>query len=211
MCNAPERQKSFFSEINPIQLEPCINDRTRNNNLSGNIIMMFGKFLKRKSPKRFVIISSFVALLVVGCGQEAKTQPSSLTEQTPIVAQTAKLNVLSSGTFVSGEHPTQGRVEIVNQNGKRIIQLNEQFNTSTSGPDLVVVLHRSANVIAETTPPAYPLKEGNYIVLAPLKQYSGKQSYEVPENINLNDFQSVVIWCRRFNATFGAATLKSAA
>lgn len=146
-----------------------------------------------KRHLRFVLISSCVALLIVGCGQEAKTQPSNSVTQTPIVAQTAKPSVVSSGTFVSGEHPTQGRVQIFNQNGKRVLELNQQFNTSTSGPDLVVVLHRSANVIGETTPPAYPLKEGNYAVLAPLKQYSGTQSYELPKNINLDDFQSVFL------------------
>jgi Electron transfer DM13 len=172
---------------------------------------------------RPILMSSFATLLMVGCAREATTQPtssspvaestiaSSPTTAAPKaeMAQTAKPKVISSGSFVNGEHPTQGRVQIVNQNGKRILQLDERFNTSTSGPDLVVVLHRSANVIGETTPPAYPLKEGSYTVLAPLKQYSGVQSYEIPDNINLDDFQSAVIWCRRFNATFGAATLKS--
>jgi Electron transfer DM13 len=122
---------------------------------------------------------------------------------------TAQSTVISSGNFVNGEHPTQGVAQIINQNGKRILQLNDQFSTSTSGPDLVVALHRSANVVGETTPPAYPLKEGEYTVLAPLKQFSGAQSYEIPSNINLENFQSAVIWCRRFNATFGSATLKA--
>jgi hypothetical protein len=169
---------------------------------------------------RPILLTSLATLLIAGCAREATTQPTSASPvaESPVAVsptttaaptQTAKLNVLSSGTFVSGEHPTQGTVQIVNQNGKRILQLNEQFSTSTSGPDLVVVLHRSANVIGETTPPAYPLKEGGYTVLAPLKQYSGAQSYEIPENINLSDFQSAVIWCRRFNATFGSATLKA--
>ena len=171
-----------------------------------------------KRRLRYIVLSSLVAVSIASCGGQATTQAPSPVSPSPIVASPtvsapaspmAKPTVISSGSFVSGEHPTQGRVEIVNQGGKRILKLNDQFNTSTSGPDLVVVLHRSANVIGETTPPAYPLKEGDYTVLAPLKQYNGAQSYTIPDNLNLNDFQSAAIWCRRFNATFGSATLKS--
>jgi hypothetical protein len=166
---------------------------------------------------RYMLLSSLIAVLIASCGGNTTTPTSSSAPQSTSVASptttasasiTAKSSVISSGNFVSGEHPTKGKVEIVNQNGKRILRLNEQFNTSTSGPDLVIALHRSMNVIGETTPPAYPLKEGDYTVLAPLKQYSGAQSYDLPNSINLDNFQSAVIWCRRFNATFGSATLK---
>ncbi|MGG6263673.1 DM13 domain-containing protein [Leptolyngbya sp. AN03gr2] len=40
------------------------------------------------------------------------------------------------------------------------------------------------------------------------KQFNGAQTYEIPADVNLNDYKSAAIWCRRFNATFGAATLK---
>jgi hypothetical protein len=131
---------------------------------------------------------------------------TNISERT--TAQTNKPTVLSSGTFVDGEHPTKGTVRIVNQDGKRILELAQDFKTSTSGPDLVVILHRSDNVIGSTTPPAYPIQEGDYVLLAPLREYSGAQRYQIPANINLDDFKSAAIWCRRFNATFGAATLK---
>jgi hypothetical protein len=76
------------------------------------------------------------------------------------------------------------------------------------GPDLVVILHRSEDVIGSTTPPAYPINEGDYVVLAPLQQFKGAQSYPIPDTINLADYRSVGIWCRKFNATFGAAALR---
>ncbi len=31
--------------------------------------------------------------------------------------------------------------------------------------------------------------------------------YEIPSDINLEGFQSVGIWCEKFDATFGYATL----
>jgi hypothetical protein len=77
------------------------------------------------------------------------------------------------------------------------------------GPDLVVILHRSSDVLSTTKPPAFPLKEGDYVILAPLKQFSGAQEYAIPSTVNLADYQSAAIWCRKFNATFGTAKLVS--
>ncbi len=111
-----------------------------------------------------------------------------------------------SGKFVSAEHPTQGMARIVNRDGKQILEFDGAFKTD-AGPDLVVALHRSSNVLAGTVPPAYPLKEGEYVVIAPLKKTSGTQMYTLPSNLKLENYKSVVIWCQRFNATFGVATL----
>jgi Electron transfer DM13 len=114
---------------------------------------------------------------------------------------------LKSGTFISGEHSTRGGASIVSKNGRSFLQLNSAFKTSSQGPDLVVVLHRSRNVLGTTQAPNYALKGGDYVVLARLKKYSGAQSYAIPANINLANYRSAAIWCRKFNATFGVATL----
>jgi hypothetical protein len=74
---------------------------------------------------------------------------------------------------------------------------------------LVVVLHRSPNVIGSTKPPTYPLKTGDYVFLARLQKFSGTQRYAIPATVKLADYKSAVIWCRKFNATFGAAKLVS--
>lgn len=130
------------------------------------------------------------------------TPPATPTE----TAQTSKF--LSSGTFVDGEHPTKGTARIVQKGDERILELDAAFQTSTSGPDLVVILHKSPDVIGSTVPPAYPIEEGDYALIAPLKSYSGAQSYPIPDSIKLEDFASAAIWCRKFNATFGAARLE---
>lgn len=126
------------------------------------------------------------------------------------ISESTSDSVISSGTFVDGEHATSGKVTIVTRNGKRFLELGKDFQTSDMGPDLVVILHRKGDVIASTVPPAYPIKKGDYVILAPLKSFKGAQTYEIPENINLDDFLSAAIWCRKFNATFGAATLMRA-
>jgi hypothetical protein len=114
---------------------------------------------------------------------------------------------LKSGTFIRGEQPTRGGASIVSKNGRSFLQLDSAFKTSSQGPDLVVVLHRSANVLGTTKAPNYALKGGDYVVLARLKKYSGAQNYAIPGNINLANYRSAAIWCRKFNATFGVATL----
>jgi hypothetical protein len=116
-------------------------------------------------------------------------------------------SILSSGTFVSGEHETKGTASIIRENDKNYLELGEDFTTFDMGPDLVVILHRSEDVIGSTEPPAYALNEKDYVILAELKEFSGTQRYEIPDNINLEDYPSAVIWCRQFNATFGAARL----
>ncbi|MBD2461530.1 DM13 domain-containing protein [Oscillatoria sp. FACHB-1407] len=140
----------------------------------------------------------------------AQSSPTEVTASpTPeTVAQADAGAALKSGSFVSGEHPTEGTVRILDQNGSLVLELDESFKTSEMGPDLVVALHRSPDVIGSTTPPAYAINEGDYVVIAPLQQFDGAQTYVIPDSINLNDYQSALIWCRKFNATFGAATLQ---
>lgn len=125
----------------------------------------------------------------------------------PLISQ-ANSSTLKSGAFVSGEHETKGSVKIIQAQGKRYIELGQDFSTFEMGPDLVVILHRSNNVIGTTQPPAYALNAKDYVIIAPLKNFKGLQRYEIGNTINLDEYKSVGIWCRKFNATFGAATLK---
>jgi len=124
-------------------------------------------------------------------------------------ANTATVGTIKTGEFESGEHPTQGGVRVVNENGQTFLELNQEFMTSDMGPDLVVILHRSDNVLGSTKPPAYSLKEGDYVILAPLQKFSGTQQYTIPTSVDLSKYRSAAIWCRKFNATFGAAKLTS--
>ncbi len=167
---------------------------------------------------QYLALLGLVSLLTIGCqGGVAENQSTSSSEvqstsspavETPISPATESTPV-KSGTFVDGEHPTQGTASVVTKNGKSYLELDSAFKTSEMGPDLVVILHRSDNVIGSTNPPAYPLQEGDYVILAPLQKFSGAQSYPIPDNINLQDYKSAAIWCRKFNATFGAAKFNS--
>ncbi|NQV10188.1 MAG: DM13 domain-containing protein [Cyanobacteria bacterium] len=158
----------------------------------------------------FALGFGFAVAGISGCAGPETNQgslSSPLPQDAALAAKSEPL-LIRSGSFVSGEHPTKGAAQLVKENNKYRLDLNQDFSTSTSGPDLVVVLHRKADVIASTIPPAFPINEADYVLLAPLKSYSGAQSYPIPESINLDEFKSAAIWCRRFNATFGSATLQ---
>jgi hypothetical protein len=167
-------------------------------------------------------IFSLASLMFVGCAGEVANQtiagspspavamPSAQPTQVQPIAQAqnpAKSTTVKIGTFASGEHPTQGTVRIINQDGKAFLDIDQAFQTSSLGPDLVVILHRSSDVLGSTQPPAYPIKGGEYVLLAPLKKFTGAQRYAIPETVNLSQYSSAAIWCRKFNATFGAAKL----
>lgn len=157
-----------------------------------------------------------LSLLALGCVAEVPNSQSAdlasltKTEVQPETQSSDEQDAIKSGTFVAGEHATEGTVHIVTQNGKPILELDQAFKTFDMGPDLVVILHRSDDVLGSTKPPSYPLQAGDYAILAPLQKFSGAQSYPIPENINLEDYKSAVIWCRQFNATFGTARLSDA-
>ncbi len=108
---------------------------------------------------------------------------------------------LSSGSFVAGSVPgdtAEGKATIYSlEDGGRVLRL-ENFST-TNGPDLFVTLHTGVNPEQD---------EGVYYELARLKGNQGNQNYELPVDLDLDKYHSVVIWCRAFNIVFGYATLQ---
>ncbi len=107
-------------------------------------------------------------------------------------------SVLVSGEFIKSEHPTTGSAKIVIKNGQKYLKFDSNF-TSESGPDLFVILHR------QSPPKSYSAKD--YVSLGRLRQVAGQQMYKIPSGVNVAKYKSVVIWCRKFNATFGYAPL----
>jgi len=43
------------------------------------------------------------------------------------------------------------------------------------------------------------------VELGMLKQFSGTVSFDLPPNVNPDDYDSVVIWCKKFNVEIGRA------
>ena len=109
--------------------------------------------------------------------------------------------VIYQGELKSVQKTGSGTVSVIEKkDGKRILKLTN-FKTS-SGPDLYVYFFKT-----KEAKDGKSLKDVESISLGTLKSISGDQEYEVPSNINLDDFQAVSIWCEEFTVNFAAASL----
>ncbi len=121
-------------------------------------------------------------------------------EDTPALAQ-ANSNATRGGAFVVAEpnHPTQGRVDVVERDGKTYLEFSADFAT-VEGPDVQVILYGDHTVPIK-------LADTPYTRVAMLNSFSGPQSYAVPADVMLGDYQAVAIWCREFDVTFAYVSL----
>jgi hypothetical protein len=101
------------------------------------------------------------------------------------------------GTFTGLAHPTEGVARIVQTGGGPVLTLTS-FRTDP-GPDLYVYVSPS-RVSGEDV--------DGFTRLARLKGNVGNQQYELPPELELSQGATVVIWCRAFSVSFGAAQLE---
>lgn len=142
-----------------------------------------------------LFILAIVTSVTLGCTREVSSNQVDNQTPTTTTNQTAQ-----PGNFQAAEHPTQGKVSIITQQGKQYLEFDQNFKTD-NGPDLFVILHTS------NAPPVSGIKEKDYVSIAPLQKISGNQRYALPASVKLENYKSVAIWCRKFNATFGYAPL----
>ena len=102
----------------------------------------------------------------------------------------------NSGKFIGvgdGIHDAQGDAMILTlEDGSRYLRF-ENFK-STNGPDLYVYL-------------ATDDKATDFVNLGRLKANMGNQNYEIPESVDLSNYDNVLIWCKAFSVLFGSAEL----
>jgi hypothetical protein len=110
---------------------------------------------------------------------------------------------LATGSFVSRNRYTVEGTATTYQldDGERVLRL-EGFS-STNGPDLFVYLTVAG---AEDDDAAL---DAEFIDLGTLRGNVGDQNYVIPAEVDLDRYDSVVIWCRRFTTSFGVADLSS--
>ena len=119
-------------------------------------------------------------------------------------AQEQSAKVIASGTFHGKVHNTAGRATVYKEADGQLVLRLTNFKTS-NGPDVHVVLIAAKNAEDD----ANFLKSGTESVeLGKLKGNEGDQNYVIPSNTDLSKFQTVSIYCERFNANFGAAPLE---
>ena len=113
---------------------------------------------------------------------------------------------LAAGRFgvVDGIHKGEGAATLVQlPDGQTVLRLEDDFRV-INGPDLYVYLSGSA---APRT--SAELHGTGAFEVAQLKGNVGGQNYALPDDLDLSQFRSVVIYCRRFTTVFSTAQLDS--
>lgn len=110
------------------------------------------------------------------------------------VLEMAKEEVLGQGSFVGlANHDAEGHARILKIGEKNYLRLEENFRV-TNGPDLFIYLGRDGKHNPEAR-------------LGALKGNAGSQNYEIPDSLNLADYNEVWVWCRAFSVPFGKAVV----
>jgi hypothetical protein len=113
---------------------------------------------------------------------------------------------VASGEFgaVDAIHKGEGTAAIVRlTDGQWVLRLDDDFRV-TNGPDLYVYLSSAPSPRSSTE-----LHADGAFEVAQLKGNVGGQNYELPPDLDLGQFRSVVIYCRRFTTVFSTAELGS--
>ncbi|MDE2937341.1 MAG: DM13 domain-containing protein [Chloroflexota bacterium] len=111
---------------------------------------------------------------------------------------------LASGSFRDADsfHRGSGTATIyLLPDGSHLLRL-EDFEV-TNGPDLRVLLAEPGDPMSRDE-----LQTGGYTHLAKLKGNIGNQNYEIPSDINLDEQNSVIIYCMPFHVIFSVAPLE---
>ena len=112
-------------------------------------------------------------------------------------------NVLARGQFRGADSVHKGSGTAIlyqGTEGRRLLRLTE-FQV-TNGPDLKVWLVGKANVTS-----SQDVTDNDYLALGRLKGNIGDQNYDIPANVDLSQYHSVVIWCEQFSVLFAVAAL----
>ncbi|MEL6553388.1 MAG: DM13 domain-containing protein [Cyanobacteria bacterium J06621_11] len=128
--------------------------------------------------------SSVVSDTVVEAVTEttAETAPAAVSE-----------NIVATGQFMgAGDHIVTGGVEVVEVDGVYLIRLGDDFSLDDA-PDPKVGLG------LDGYDPSTKAGE--------LAAFTGASTYQVPADVNAEEYNEVHIWCERFSVPLGVASL----
>ncbi len=112
---------------------------------------------------------------------------------------------LSAGNFHGVAHETMGTATVYRlADGKRVLRFTG-FTTS-NGPDVQVYLGKAPDASDNET-----VTNAGFFHVGALKGTEGDQNYELPDELSLDEYHSVTIWCRRFGVNFATAPLTPSA
>ncbi|MDP3954462.1 MAG: DM13 domain-containing protein [bacterium] len=135
-------------------------------------------------------------------GMPEKTGEPQPGENQATTTPAPQIQTIREGRFVDADffHKGSGKAIVLDYpDGRKILRF-EDFDI-INGPALYVYF-------SESTSPASNIDSlGDFIDLGPLKGNKGNQNYDLPSDIDLNKYKTVVIWCKEFGVLFPYAVL----
>lgn len=120
----------------------------------------------------------------------------------PVVIQAQSVEVLAEGQFVKKAVKTSGTYRIVRIDGDLHLELDDSFKTRRA-PDLQIFL--AAHSLDAAT--GSNATASSSLRIADLTKRKGAQIYDLPDDLDLTRFNSVLIHCVAYSKLFGAAAL----
>ncbi|MGB0625894.1 MAG: DM13 domain-containing protein [Alphaproteobacteria bacterium] len=115
----------------------------------------------------------------------------------------ADARLLAAGEFRDGDpvHRGSGDLRITQMDGgTRLVEMRNM--EIVPGPNLLV------DLVAESDPLFPEDVTAKFVSLGKLKSLAGDHDYAIPEDVNLDDWGSVVVWCDTFKTAFTVATIE---
>ncbi len=115
--------------------------------------------------------------------------------------------MIAGGMFVDADavHRGTGTASLYAlPDGSHVVRF-EDFKV-TNGPDLYVYLAKHPDPKS-----ADDVTDGGFVSLGKLKGNIGNQNYVIPDDVNVDDYGSVVVWCQLFGVLFSPAAFTNQA
>ena len=140
-------------------------------------------------------------LFVNNTVNESLDTTSAMADGSAAPAAVAAPMTLAIGSFHSNAHDTRGSAAVLDLGGGRRVLRLTNFATS-NGPDVRVYLVAAPDVQDNAT-----VKTAGFVELGAMKGNIGDQNYDIPATVDLANYRTVTIWCKRFSVNFGSAPL----
>jgi hypothetical protein len=102
------------------------------------------------------------------------------------------VNLVLESEFKASAHEVSGKAVLINNNENKILRF-ENFET-INGPNLHIYLSKD-------------LKGEDFIDLGEIRATKGNVNYEIPNGVDLSEYNKVLVWCVPFKVLFSYADL----
>lgn len=143
----------------------------------------------------------FIALASIGLAFAATAPATADDETKTMMSDTGAHDTTYSGAWTKKSFKSSGTWEIYSDGDKSYVKLSADFRTRNA-PDLKIFL----SPLAANEATGKNATDGAVLV-SPLSSNAGEQVYEIPADVDLADFKSILIHCEQYSKLWSAADL----